>query len=194
MVTDLPPSARARKRRYLCSVPDIPDARFFACSADANELRSRVQLEVTLSSTENYPIPKGPADPLPFACENVCFPVWLLLNTLTGQHAGDKRLVFLRALLDAEPARAFSEQGLAWRDSGLTWPQGEARANNTIDTSRALRYSITMVCCVRFIGYLALATSAGNGHDKRVSCLRAIAMVGQLLLRTVVVFNPLPIQ
>ncbi len=127
----------------------------------------------------------------PFVCANVRFPSGFSPEYPHREHAGDKRLVFSWGAADAEPARAIGT-GLArgfWLNSGL---QGEARANNTIDTSSlALQYNHGLPRPVYWVLWLwqrlrgevlvndgrVLLTRHHNGY--------------QLLLRNVVVFNPL---
>ncbi|CZW86021.1 Beta-xylosidase [Enterobacter hormaechei] len=171
----------------------LMQADFLACSADANELLDPAQREpAQLSSTENYPVQKIRQIIAALRLRKCSLPVWLLSwNTLTGNTRATNGWFFRGALL-MQSLLGLSEQvwlGGFWLNSGL---QGEARANNTIDTSSlALQYNHGLPRPVYWVLWLwqrlrgevlvndgrVLLTRHHNGY--------------QLLLRNVVVFNPL---
>ncbi|MDH1128315.1 helix-turn-helix domain-containing protein [Enterobacter sp. GD03975] len=171
----------------------LRQADFLACSADANELLDPAQGEPTdLSSTENYPILKIRQILAALRLRKCSLPVWLLSwNTLTGSTRATNGWFFRGALLMQNLIGLSEQVWLAgfWLDSGL---QGEARANDTIDTSSlALQYNHGLPRPVYWVLWLwqrlrgevlvndgrVLLTRHHNGY--------------QLLLRNVVVFNPL---
>ena len=171
----------------------LMQADFLACSADANELLDPAQREpAQLTSTENYPVQKIRQIIAALRLRKCSLPVWLLSwNTLTGNTRATNGWFFRGALL-MQSLLGLSELvwlGGFWLNSGL---QGEARANNTIDTSSlALQYNHGLPRPVYWVIWLwqrlrgevlvndgrVLLTRHHNGY--------------QLLLRNVVVFNPL---
>lgn len=157
----------------------LMQADFLACSADANELLDPAQLGATpLSSTENYPILKVRQILAALRLRKCSLPVWLLSwNTLTGNTRATNGWFFRGALLMQNLLGLRSRSG--WRDSGSIRAFREKPVQTTPSIPQAWRYSITMVCRVRFIGY----SGSGNVCGARcwsmisVSCLRAISMV-----------------
>lgn len=168
-------------------------ADFLACSADANELLDPAQLEATpLSSTENYPILKVRQILAALRLRKCSLPVWLLSwNTLTGNTRATNGWFFRGALLMQNLLGLSEQVWLAgfWLNSGL---QGEARANNTIDTSSlALQYNHGLPRPVYWVLWLwQRLRGEVLVNDKRVLLTRHRNGY-QLLLRNVVVFNPL---
>ena len=171
----------------------LMQADFLACSADANELLDPAQLEVTpLSSTENYPILKVRQILAALRLRKCSLPVWLLSwNTLTGNTRATNGWFFRGALLMQNLLGLSEQVWLAgfWLNSGL---QGEARANNTIDTSSlALQYNHGLPRPVYWVLWLwQRLRGEVLVNDKRVLLTRHRNGY-QLLLRNVVVFNPL---
>ena len=168
-------------------------ADFLACSADANELLDPAQLEPAhLSSTENYPILKVRQILTALRLRKCSLPVWLLSwNTLTGNTRATNGWFFRGALLMQNLLGLSEQVWLAgfWLNSGL---QGEARANNTIDTSSlALQYNHGLPRPVYWVLWLwQRLRGEVLVNDKRVLLTRHRNGY-QLLLRNVVVFNPL---
>ncbi|KOQ86980.1 AraC family transcriptional regulator, partial [Enterobacter hormaechei] len=171
----------------------LMQADFLACSADANELLDPAQLEATpLSSTENYPILKVRQILAALRLRKCSLPVWLLSwNTLTGNTRATNGWFFRGALLMQNLLGLSEQVWLAgfWLNSGL---QGEARANNTIDTSSlALQYNHGLPRPVYWVLWLwQRLRGEVLVNDKRVLLTRHRNGY-QLLLRNVVVFNPL---
>src|SRR5690606_5527502 len=114
----------------------LMQADFLACSADANELLDPAQLEATpLSSTQNYRILRVRRILAARRLRNCSLRVWRLSwNTIPGNPRATNGWFFRGALLMPNLLGLSEQVGLAgfWLTSGL---QGEARANNTIDTS-----------------------------------------------------------
>lgn len=171
----------------------LMQADFLACSADANELLDPAQLEPAhLSSTENYPILKVRQILAALRLRKCSLPVWLLSwNTLTGNTRATNGWFFRGALLMQNLLGLSEQVWLAgfWLNSGL---QGEARANNTIDTSSlALQYNHGLPRPVYWVLWLwQRLRGEVLVNDKRVLLTRHRNGY-QLLLRNVVVFNPL---
>lgn len=151
------------------------------------------QLEATpLSSTENYPILKVRQILAALRLRKCSLPVWLLSwNTLTGNTRATNGWFFRGALLMQNLLGLSEQVWLAgfWLNSGL---QGEARANNTIDTSSlALQYNHGLPRPVYWVLWLwQRLRGEVLVNDKRVLLTRHRNGY-QLLLRNVVVFNPL---
>lgn len=171
----------------------LMQADFLACSADANELLDPAQPEpADLSSTENYPILKIRQILAALRLHKRSLPVWLLSwNTLTGSTRATNGWFFRGALLMQNLLGLSELVWLAgfWLNSGL---QGEARANNTIDTSSlALQYNHGLPRPVYWALWLwQRLRGEVLVNDGRVLLTRHLNGY-QLLLRNVVVFNPL---
>ena len=171
----------------------LRQADFLACSADANELLNLAQLEpAQLASTENYPVEKIRRIQSALRQQQISLPVWLLSwNTLTGNTRSTNGWFFRGALLMHSLLGLSEQVWLAgfWLDSGL---QGEARANDTIDTSSlALQYNHGLPRPIYWVLWLwQRLRGEVLVNDKNLLLLRHKEGY-QLLLRNTVVFNPL---
>lgn len=171
----------------------LNQADFLACPADANELLDLAQLDPAhLSSSENYPVLKVRQILAALRQRQRTLPVWLLSwNTLTGNTRATNGWFFRGALL-MQNLLGLSEQVWVagfWLNSGL---QGEARANNTLDTSSlALQYNHGLPRPIYWVLWLwQRLRGEVLVNDKSVLLLRHEGGY-QLLLRNVVVYNPL---
>lgn len=171
----------------------LDEADFLACPADANELLDLAQLDPAhLSSSENYPVLKVRQILAALRQRQRTLPVWLLSwNTLTGNTRATNGWFFRGALLMQNLLGLSEQVWLAgfWLNSGL---QGEARANNTLDTSSlALQYNHGLPRPIYWVLWLWQRLRGEMlVNDKSVLLLRHQGRY-QLLLRNVVVFNPL---
>jgi len=171
----------------------LDQADFLACPADANELLDLAQLgPAHLSSSENYPVLKIRQILAALRQRQRALPVWLLSwNTLTGNTRATNGWFFRGALLMQNLLGLSEQVWLAgfWLNSGL---QGEARANNTLDTSSlALQYNHGLPRPIYWVLWLwQRLRGEVLVNDKSVLLLRHQGRY-QLLLRNVVVFNPL---
>ena len=171
----------------------LDEADFLACPADANELLDLAQLDPAhLSSSENYPVLKVRQILSALRQRQRTLPVWLLSwNTLTGNTRATNGWFFRGALLMQNLLGLSEQVWLAgfWLNSGL---QGEARANNTLDTSSlALQYNHGLPRPIYWVLWLwQRLRGEVLVNDKSILLLRHQGGY-QLLLRNVVVFNPL---
>jgi len=171
----------------------IREADFLACAADANELLDLAQPDpARLSSSENYPVQKVRQIQSSLRQHRLSLPVWLLSwNTLTGNTRATNGWFFRGALLMQNLLGLSEQVALAgfWLNSGL---QGEARTNNTIDTSSlALQYNHGLPRPAFWVLWLwRRLRGEVLINDKNLLLLRHDGGY-QLLLRNTVVFNPL---
>lgn len=171
----------------------LGQADFLACQADANELLDLARLDPAhLSSAENYPVLKIRQILAALRQRQRTLPVWLLSwNTLTGNTRATNGWFFRGALLMQNLLGLSEQVWLAgfWLNSGL---QGEARTNNTLDTSSlALQYNHGLPRPIYWVLWLwQRLRGEVLVNDKSVLLLRHQGGY-QLLLRNVVVFNPL---
>lgn len=170
----------------------VQEADFLACPADANELLDQGQpVPSQLASTENYPVQKIRQIQAALRQQQRMLPLWLLSwNTLTGSTRSTNGWFFRGALL-MHTLLGLSEQvWLAgfWLNSGL---QGEARANDTIDTSSlALQYHHGLPRPIYWVLWLwRRLRGEVLLNDKNLLLLHHEGRY-QLLLRNTVVFNP----
>ena len=170
----------------------LRQADFLACPADANELLDLAQFDpVQLAGTENYPVQKIRAIQSSLRQQQISLPVWLLSwNTLTGNTRATNGGFFRGALLMQNLLGLADHVWLAgfWLNSGL---QGEARANDTIDTSSlALQYHHGLPRPIYWVLWLwKRLRGEVLVNDKNLLLLRH-AHGYQLLLRNTVIFNP----
>ncbi len=187
------PTSPAGNDAALLGSTILMQADFLACPADANELLDLAQLDpARLSSAENYPVQKIRQIVAALRQRQLSLPVWLLSwNTLTGNTRATNGWFFRGALLMQNLLGLSEQVWLAgfWLNSGL---QGEARANNTIDTSSlALQYNHGLPRPIYWVLWLwKRLRGEVLVNDKSVLLLRHQNSY-QLLLRNTVVFNPL---
>ncbi|AXF62237.1 helix-turn-helix domain-containing protein [Leclercia sp. W6] len=171
----------------------LTQADFLACPADANELLDLAQLDPAhLSSSENYPVQKVRQILTSLRQRKLSLPVWLLSwNTLTGNTRATNGWFFRGALLMQNLLGLSEQVWLAgfWLNSGL---QGEARANNTIDTSSlALQYNHGLPRPIYWVVWLWRRLRGEVLVNEKNLLLLRHHNGYQLLLRNTVVFNPL---
>ncbi|SNY59267.1 helix-turn-helix domain-containing protein [Enterobacter sp. CC120223-11] len=170
----------------------LKEADFLACPADANELLDRAQLDPSLlASTENYPVQKVRQIQAALRQQQLALPLWLLSwNTLTGNTRSTNGWFFRGALLMHTLLGLSGQVWLAgfWLNSGL---QGEARANDTIDTSSlALQYHHGLPRPIYWVLWLwRRLRGEVLVNDKNLLLLHHEGRY-QVLLRNTVVFNP----
>ncbi|MBB1199457.1 helix-turn-helix domain-containing protein [Enterobacteriaceae bacterium 89] len=170
----------------------LKQADFLACPADANELLDLAQLDpALLASTENYPVQKIRSIQSALRQQQISLPVWLLSwNTLTGNTRATNGWFFRGALLMQNLLSLSEQVWLAgfWLNSDL---QGEARANDIIDTSSlALQYHHGLPRPVYWVLWLwKRLRGEVLINDKNLLLLRH-QQGYQLLLLNTVVFNP----
>lgn len=170
----------------------LHEADFLACPADANELLDVARLDpARLASTENYPVQKIRQIQSALRQQQIALPLWLLSwNTLTGNTRATNGWFFRGALLMHNLLGLSEQVWLAgfWLNSGL---QGEARANDTLDTSSlALQYNHGLPRPIYWVLWLWQRLRGDVlVNDKNLLLLRHEGRY-QLLLRNTVVFNP----
>ncbi|MDX6022447.1 helix-turn-helix domain-containing protein [Scandinavium sp. V105_16] len=170
----------------------LREADFLACPADANELLNLTELDpARLASTENYPVQKIRQIQSALRQQQISLPLWLLSwNTLTGNTRATNGWFFRGALLMHNLLGLSEQVWLAgfWLNSGL---QGEARANDTLDTSSlALQYNHGLPRPIYWVLWLWQRLRGDVlVNDKNLLLLRHEDRY-QLLLRNTVVFNP----
>ncbi|HEX4502399.1 MAG TPA: helix-turn-helix domain-containing protein [Scandinavium sp.] len=170
----------------------LKEADFLACPADANELLDLAQLDpARLASTENYPVQKIKHIQSALRQRQITLPLWLLSwNTLTGNTRATNGWFFRGALLMHNLLGLSEQVWLAgfWLNSGL---QGEARSNDTLDTSSlALQYNHGLPRPIYWVLWLwRRLRGEVLINDKNLLLLRHEGRY-QLLLRNTVVFNP----
>lgn len=170
----------------------LKEADFLACPADANELLDQAQIDPSqLASTENYPVQKIRQIQTALRQQQRTLPLWLLSwNTLTGNTRATNGWFFRGALLMHNLLGLSDQVWLAgfWLNSGL---QGEARANDTLDTSSlALQYNHGLPRPIYWVLWLwRRLRGEVLINDKNLLLLRHEGRY-QLLLRNTVVFNP----
>jgi beta-xylosidase/AraC-like DNA-binding protein len=170
----------------------LRQADFLACPADANELLDLAQLDpARLATTENYPVQKIRQIQAALRQQQCTLPLWLLSwNTLTGNTRATNGWFFRGALLMHNLLGLSEQVWLAgfWLNSGL---QGEARTNDTLDTSSlALQYNHGLPRPIYWVLWLwQRLRGEVLVNDKNLLLLRHEGRY-QLLLRNTVVFNP----
>jgi len=170
----------------------LREADFLACPADANELLNLTELDPTrLAFTENYPVQKIRQIQSALRQQQISLPLWLLSwNTLTGNTRATNGWFFRGALLMHNLLGLSDQVWLAgfWLNSGL---QGEARANDTLDTSSlALQYNHGLPRPIYWVLWLWQRLRGDVlVNDKNLLLLRHEDRY-LLLLRNTVVFNP----
>lgn len=170
----------------------LREADFLACPADANELLDQAQPDsARLASTENYPVQKVRQIQSALRQQQLSLPLWLLAwNTLTGTTRATNGWFFRGALLMHNLLGLSDHVWLAgfWLNSGL---QGEARANDTLDTSSlALQYNHGLPRPIYWVLWLwRRLRGEVLVNDKNLLLLHHEGRY-QLLLRNTVVFNP----
>lgn len=170
----------------------LREADFLACPADANELLNLTELDPPrLAFTENYPVQKIRQIQSALRQQQISLPLWLLSwNTLTGNTRATNGWFFRGALLMHNLLGLSDQVWLAgfWLNSGL---QGEARANDTLDTSSlALQYNHGLPRPIYWVLWLWQRLRGDVlVNDKNLLLLRHEDRY-LLLLRNTVVFNP----
>ncbi|MFP2237484.1 helix-turn-helix transcriptional regulator [Pseudescherichia vulneris] len=170
----------------------LREADFLACPADANELLNLTELDPTrLAFTENYPVQKIRQIQSALRQQQISLPLWLLSwNTLTGNTRATNGWFFRGALLMHNLLGLSDQVWLAgfWLNSGL---QGEARANDTLDTSSlALQYNHGLPRPIYWVLWLWQRLRGDVlVNDKNLLLLRHEDRY-LLLLRNTMVFNP----
>ncbi|MEB6380218.1 helix-turn-helix domain-containing protein [Leclercia adecarboxylata] len=187
------PGRAAQNDEALLNSTLLAQADFLACPADANELLDLAQLDPAhLSSSENYPVQKVRQILASLRQRKLSLPVWLLSwNTLTGNTRATNGWFFRGALLMQNLLGLSEQVWLAgfWLNSGL---QGEARANNTIDTSSlALQYNHGLPRPIYWVIWLWRRLRGEVLVNEKNLLLLQHHKGYQLLLRNTVVFNPL---
>jgi beta-xylosidase/AraC-like DNA-binding protein len=170
----------------------LREADFLACPADANELLNLTELDPPrLAFTENYPVQKIRQIQSALRQQQISLPLWLLSwNTLTGNTRATNGWFFRGALLMHNLLGLSDQVWLAgfWLNSGL---QGEARANDTLDTSSlALQYNHGLPRPIYWVLWLWQRLRGDVlVNDKNLLLLHHEDRY-LLLLRNTVVFNP----
>jgi len=187
------PGSAAQHDEALLGSTLLMQADFLACPADANELLDLAQLDPAhLSSSENYPVQKIRQILASLRQRKLSLPVWLLSwNTLTGNTRATNGWFFRGALLMQNLLGLSEQVWLAgfWLNSGL---QGEARVNNTIDTSSlALQYNHGLPRPIFWVLWLWRRLRGEVLVNEKNLLLLRHHKGYQLLLRNTVVFNPL---
>lgn len=187
------PGRTAQNDEALLNSTLLTQADFLACPADANELLDLAQLDPAhLSSSENYPVQKIRQILTSLRQRKLSLPLWLLSwNTLTGNTRTTNGGFFRGALLMQNLLGLSEQVWLAgfWLNSGL---QGEARANNTIDTSSlALQYNHGLPRPIYWVLWLWRRLRGEVLVNEKNLLLLRHHNGYQLLLCNTVVFNPL---